>query len=323
MKFYLLLLTIFITTISCVNLKTKEPGGLVPLTADKDSSLPQITLNNCTFHLQTYGNPENPVIIFLPGGLADSRPFINFTKNYNGKKLTDNYFLVLWDMRGKGLSQRFDKLNISFEIYLKDIEAVVNYYSKDRKVILIGHSFGGTFSTMYMNKHPDKIAGTVLLESGAFSSKQVTRESDLNLTNEWINDLMWCQQIINPSNHYLADFNFAAAKCQQIQPEMHTTVKTPFWRVGVAAQHWLGSEYVRSDFNFTKNLKLIKSQVLIIAGSKTERLGIEYQKEKLKFFKSTRFEVIEDAGHGDIIWSKTNIVVPLILEYLESLNLKG
>ncbi len=74
------------------------PGNLVPATADQDASLPALTLNGCTFHLETFGTAGNPTVVFLPGGLADHRPFLRFTERYNGKSLADDYFLVLFGL---------------------------------------------------------------------------------------------------------------------------------------------------------------------------------------------------------------------------------
>ena len=112
----------------------------------------------------------------------------------------------------------------------------------------------------------------------------------------------------------------AALKCQEIQPEMHTSEMTPFWRVGTVAQHELGYEYMKTKWDFTTNLHAIATEILIVAGAKTERLGVSYQKGKLTYFPSARFEIIQEAGHGDLIWSKADVVAPMILDYLDSLN---
>jgi proline iminopeptidase len=298
-----------------------EPGNLVPATADQDPSLPQIALNGCAFHLQTFGAEGRPVVVFLPGGLADYRPFLSYVRNDGGTSLADEYFLVMWDMRGKGLSERFEAEDISFAVYLEDVEAVVDHFSPGRPVVFVAHSFGGTFAAQYMNAHPDRIAGAVLLEPGAFSSADVIVESDLKIYREWVNDLAWCHQFLDASSQALADFNMAALKCQQIQPEMHTSETTPFWRVGTVAQHSLGIEYTQTTWDFTEHLHEIEKEIVIVAGSKTERLGVEYQRRKLARFPSSRLEIVQDAGHGDLIWSRAGAVVSLIRAYLESLDL--
>ena len=45
-----------------------EPGNLVPKTVTEDPLLPSLELNGTTFHAETMGDIENPIIIFLHGG---------------------------------------------------------------------------------------------------------------------------------------------------------------------------------------------------------------------------------------------------------------
>ena len=49
-----------------------EPGYLVPATVAEDASLPSIEMNGSRFHLETFGDQTNPVIIFLHGGPGGS-----------------------------------------------------------------------------------------------------------------------------------------------------------------------------------------------------------------------------------------------------------
>ena len=48
-----------------------EPGGegnLVPRTVAEDANLPAIEMNGSRFHLETFGDPTSPVVVFLHGG---------------------------------------------------------------------------------------------------------------------------------------------------------------------------------------------------------------------------------------------------------------
>ena len=53
---------------ACETRSPSEPGALVPRTVAEDPSLPAIEMNGARFHLETFGNPANPVIVFLHGG---------------------------------------------------------------------------------------------------------------------------------------------------------------------------------------------------------------------------------------------------------------
>lgn len=95
---------------ACDILDPTEPGYLVPPTVAEDSSLPAIEMNGSRFHIQTFGDPANPVIIFLHGGPGgDHRSLLRMGERHDGYSLADEYFLVYWDQRGAGLSARHDK----------------------------------------------------------------------------------------------------------------------------------------------------------------------------------------------------------------------
>src|SRR5215213_1920024 len=72
-----------------------EPGNLVPRTVAEDPSLPAIEMNGSRFHLETFGNPANPVIVFLHGGPGgDYRSMLRLAERFGGRSLADDYFLV-------------------------------------------------------------------------------------------------------------------------------------------------------------------------------------------------------------------------------------
>jgi len=50
---------------ACDTLAPDEPGNLVPRTVMEDPTLPAIELNAPRFHLETRGDPSNPIIVFL------------------------------------------------------------------------------------------------------------------------------------------------------------------------------------------------------------------------------------------------------------------
>ncbi|MDL1892501.1 alpha/beta hydrolase, partial [Sphingobacteriales bacterium CHB3] len=54
---------------------------MVPLTVDQDPSLPSISVNGTQLHAETYGNPNDPMIVVLHGGPgSDYRSLLNCSK---------------------------------------------------------------------------------------------------------------------------------------------------------------------------------------------------------------------------------------------------
>lgn len=111
-----IILALFTSFTSGELLEIEEPGALVPPTSDEDLQLPQITINvagqESSIHLQTFGDPLSPPLFILHGG-----PGADFRLLLPLKKLTDNYYVVMWDSRGAGLSERVTKDELTIDSF--------------------------------------------------------------------------------------------------------------------------------------------------------------------------------------------------------------
>jgi proline iminopeptidase len=96
---------VVVTISSCDILKPDDPGLLVSLTVDEDPSLPSIFVNGTQLHSETFGNPNDPMIVMLHGGPgSDYRSLLNCSTFS-----ADGFFVVFYDQRGSGLSRRHNK----------------------------------------------------------------------------------------------------------------------------------------------------------------------------------------------------------------------
>src|SRR5262249_43336671 len=156
--------------------------------------------NGSRFHAQTFGDPSKPVVIFLHGGPGtDYRGLLRLTG------LADDFFLVFWDQRGSGLSRRHDKSKLTIETYDADLDAIADKYSPGRPVFLVGQSWGAMYATEYIDKHPARVAGAVLIESGPLVGATFERLKNdirhIDLFSEWLNDMAWSTQFISADGH--------------------------------------------------------------------------------------------------------------------------
>ena len=164
-NFMSVVLIVTFTLVGCAKeLTVKEPGNLVPKTVTEDPSLPSLAVNGTTLHAETFGNPDSPMVVMLHGGPgADYRSMLKL-KALAG----DGYFVVFYDQRGTGLSQRHNKSIYSIQVMLDDLTAVINRYRKssNQKIFLLGHSWGAMLATAYVNAYPAAINGVILAEPG-------------------------------------------------------------------------------------------------------------------------------------------------------------
>lgn len=339
-KVFLLLNVVILLLASCGK-DPLEPNNLVPATVDEDANIPAIEVNGTRLHLETFGNSNNPVMIFLHGGpgTGDYRAFLRMLNEYDGYKLTDEYFVIMYDQRGAGLSRRYGDIDkasnhsiseLTLENYLKDLEGIVEYFSPNEKVILFGHSWGGMHAMMYVNAHPDKVAGVILSEPGSFNAEI---ENTLGLTvastdlmAEPTNDVYWNHQNISPDGHLMLDYLYMNGFYNGLGPVYYHFSETdilPVFRFGaVASVNDLGLDGMTSGgtytFDFTNNLHLFTTKVLFINGDLNEVLTPEFQSKNRAYLPNSELKIIEGAGH-DLIWIKAGEHVKLIKEYLDEI----
>jgi len=305
-----------------------EPGYLVPATVAEDASLPAIEMNGSLFHAETFGDPTNPVIIFLHGGPgADYRSMLRMGQRIDGVSLADDHFLVYWDQRGSGLSQRHDKDVLTLDVYTDDLNTLVDRYAAGRQVFLIGHSWGGMYATQYINEYPQRVAGAVLLEPGPLDGAafEAIKDDmfDLDLGAEWLNDYAWNSQFLSPDDHARMDYERMLG-LKDSQPRYHQQMDVdpaPFWRLGAAVNKYLEEDGQDENgvavYDFTDKLSAYTTPVLFITGSLNEVIGEAFQRQQVLKYPSASLVVVENAGH-DLEWTHTSEVLTYVREYLDA-----
>jgi proline iminopeptidase len=310
---------------ACETLAPGEAGNLVPKTVAEDPTLPAIDMNGSRFHVETRGNPSNPVVIILHGGPGiDYRGMLRLADRHNGYSLVDDYFLVFWDQRGTGLSKRHNRAEVSQELYVSDLDSLIERYSPGRPAFLVGHSWGGMYATLFINERPSRVAGAVLIETApltaALMEARIADINPMNIGSERINDIVWHSQFFTPDDHARMDYERTIGM-RNAQPKFHVSEvdPAPGWRMGAAVSEWLVDE-IRNDkgkfdFDFTTNLSAFTTPVLFIAGGLSEVVGPSLQLEQMPRYPSATLQVIEGVGH-ELQWERAAETVTLVRAYL-------
>ena len=110
------------------------------------------------------GHP-GPTFVFVHGWTFSSRSY------HYQRMLAERYRLVLMDHRGHGESDPGPRGNRTVDQIGRDLAAVIDATSKDRDVILVGHSMGGMTIMSLAAHDPDlfgsKVRGVALLNTSA------------------------------------------------------------------------------------------------------------------------------------------------------------
>jgi proline iminopeptidase len=299
-------------------------GNLVPKTADEDPTIASIALAGTIIHYETFGDPTKPAAIFLHGGPgSDYRDLLRLNDRHDGYALTDDHFVVMWDQRGAGLSRRHDCGVYTLDRVDADLDALVDLVSPGRPVTLIGHSWGAMYATMYINRHPDKVAAAVLMEPGPLNGPMFEAIKgdlyDIDVFSEWLNDDVWDDQFLTPDDQARADYHRMLG-VRDSQPKFHqsTVDPAPVWRLGAVANHCLMNSAVKDGkaaYDFTDHLGAYTKRVLFIASALNEVIGVAFQEKQRQFFPSADLVTIADSGH-DMQWTHPAETLAAIHAYL-------
>jgi proline iminopeptidase len=283
-------------------LDSGKEGLLVPLTVRDDPDLPQLALRDGRLvHLQTFGDADDPVVIVLHGGPGgDHRDLLSL------EELADEYFVVLWDQRGTGLSERVPDEELNGPTYLDDLDFLADQFSPDVPVHLIGISWGGAYATYYLQNHANRVDRVVLAEPGALNATAARNANTVSLDffDGELHQYLNTTDYLLPSGDARADYFYVIGLAGTT--ERDSLLGYDFWRLGFRANYqinaWQGNFDKSYTFDFTEGLEETASEVLFITGEADGRLGHDFQVEyQTPYFPNVEVVHLEDAQHVELL----------------------
>jgi proline iminopeptidase len=283
----------------------------VPETIAQDPSLPTFTVDGYTYHGETYGDPENPIVITIHGGPGgDYRSILDL------QQLSDEYFVVFFDQRGAGLSPRVSPEEITLASAIADLDSLVEHFGKGRKVNLVGHSWGAMLASAYLGQFPEKVDHAVLAEPGFLTTEFAIgfmENTRLKFTPAVIYhflktkfESMHAMGVDDQAmddyfgyhiNMYQGDDHPQAGYyCPGAKPNPEGG-----WRFGAMAASSIQSEAINAegniDLNLVEGVEEFSNRVLFMTGECQTIIGEDWQREQMVFFPNAELVVIPDAGH--------------------------
>jgi proline iminopeptidase len=331
--------------VGCDMISMDTVGALVPPAVDQDSELPSVEVNGTLLHAETFGDIHNPIIIFLHGGPGgDYRALISEIGQDNASRypsertasragmtrLQDDYFLVFYDQRSAGLSQRHS--DVSFQDYIADLNALVEYYSaekyhqtgiSDNQVSLFAWSFGGILATGFLNQYPDKFENVVFYEPGPFGQsvwdyfKANTTSVFAQVGKDWLEEYLLSKDHLTPDSHERADYQLMV-NVFRAQPEFHEHPDTPLWRFGALLADDNLDFAMSTNYDISSNIaRSYNGNALFIAGSKTVDELPEYMGMQMENYPNAAYKEIQGTGHTGP-WEKPAEIVSLVRSFIKS-----
>ncbi len=310
-------------SIACLN--PNEPGRLVPKTVEQDPSLPAIEVAGTRLHSETFGDPDAPMVMVLHGGPgADYRSLLDLQALAD-----DGYFVVFWDQRGAGLSQRHDADIYDLDLPISDLQDVIEYYTSPQQdqLVFIGHSWGAMLATYFINERGDlggRIAGAVLSEPGAFNKRQLddyfTRLiGSLNFVGEDVGDAAWIPQFLSATDHESADY--LAQVSIGSTPAEGTDEGYPEWRSGAVCRD-AHLALVEDGFDWTTHLDAYENEVLFLRSSENESMPLWHQEELASAYPNAHIVTMEGVGH-EMVYQDPREYLRHVRQYFSEIGFAG
>lgn len=315
---------LFITVISffACQKDIKKVGLLVPKTVDEDATLPSLMINNSLLHVDTYGNPKNPIVIAIHGGPGDDyRSMLNVQDLYK-----DGYFVIFYDQIGTGLSQRVSKDIFkeegSIERYFEDLYQIILHFQQtsNQKVFLLGHSWGAMLATGFVNLHPSMIDGLILAEPGGLNWDQTMKYEeklgkDRKYFSEGLNDALFSDKMFagNSEDEIL---DYKSSCLNTVESITGNVSSVPFWRNGASIANASFQYADKFGFDFTTHLDEYKVKILFLYSELNQAYGKDWAEEVAKPFVNKDIKMIENSGH-EMIYFGWELMYPIVKKYLQ------
>lgn len=300
-----------------------------------NSSLPHIEIDGVLLHAETFGNPEKPMIIVLHGGPGgDYRALLPLTG------LADSFFVVFYDQRGSGLSERVSEDQLTLEKFGEELKGVIEYYAKGKPVYLLGHSWGGMLGTYFIGKYGRMVEKALFIEPGFLTQETfeevyrrtngfMPRNPSLQMGWSIVKAALRSLRITGPDDHARRDYitwNIMNSSTTESPIAGYfcgadtRNGKLEFWRVGGACMKLLADlndSHSKVKFDLSDGLQNFDKPVLLMAGACNVLIGEDIQKKHLKLFKNAELKVVPGAGHT-MIGEKPEEVLALIRHFFSA-----
>ena len=116
------------------------------------------SIRGVDYHFNEWGDQDAPLFFYLHGW-ADTGSTFQFVVD----ALASEWHIVAPDWRGFGRTNLRSQ-SYWFPDYLADLHEILNLYSPDEPVKLVGHSMGGNVASLYAGTVPERVSELINIE---------------------------------------------------------------------------------------------------------------------------------------------------------------
>jgi pimeloyl-ACP methyl ester carboxylesterase len=185
-----------------------------------------VPIRNLRYHVLTWGEPapgKTPLV--MVHGWMDVAASWQFMVD----AFEHDHYVIAPDWRGYGLTAAPASDNYWFPDYLADLDFLLDQFSPDAPVDLVGHSLGGNIAMLYSGARPQRIRKLVNLEGFGMPATQPAQAPDRYA--KWMDEL----KAFHRGEMALKDYDSAEGVAQRL---MKTNRRLDAGKAAWLARHW-------------------------------------------------------------------------------------
>ena len=280
-------------------------GPLVPFCGDlpaiaeyipaRHSDVEMVSIRGLALAVRVWGKMDAPRIVMLHGGRDSSITF-----QFLVDELAGEWQVIAPDWRGHGESAWAPE-NYWFQDYIADLDALLEHYSPDQPVPLIGHSLGGNVANVYSGVRPHRISRLVSLDGFGIPPDDPSSAPERICT--WLDAV----RSVRSSRSY-PDLFAVVERLERAHPRLNQAKLAFLARHWVVAnedegfrwrfdpKHWISFPTVHHFADWAACFARVTAPVLWLASDNT--YSTEFITDRLRHFPIARYDRLADTGHN-------------------------
>jgi pimeloyl-ACP methyl ester carboxylesterase len=270
-----------------------------------------IAVRHLSYHVRVWGepNPSRTPLVLVHGWMDVSASW-----QFMVDALQQDRWIIAPDWRGFGLTRAGASVDSYwFPDYLADLDALLDHYTPDTPVDLVGHSMGGNVAMVYSGVRPERIRRLVNLEGFGMPATRPAQAPGRYA--QWMDEL----KALHRGDSALKSYESADAVARRL---MKTNRRLPAdkadwlarqwaapnaqgqWEILGDAAHKVVSAQLYRVEEAQEIFRRISAPVLSVTASDDsmgqwwkDRFTLDEFHERMKVVPQLRSEVVQDAGH--------------------------
>lgn len=282
-------------------------GMYQPKRASRSEFVP---IRGLRYHVRTWGEPApGKVPLVMVHGWMDVAASYQFVVDAFAR----DHYVIAPDWRGYGLTELPHADNYWFPDYLADLDFLLDHYSPDAPVDLVGHSMGGNVAMLYAGAQPERVRSLVNLEGFGMPATRPSQApgryakwiAELKAYHRGEMDLKAYDSLEGVASRLMkTNKRLTADKARWLAQHWAKPGEDGQWRIlGHAAHKIVNANLFRVD-EVLEMYRAIRAPVLAVEAG-DDSLGQWWQgrftlaeyHERLKAVSDLRLGHIQDAGH--------------------------